>query len=418
MYTLPSSGSEVLRSYNNTGREITMTSLGNIALSLKDWVYALESDYNVYFSLSSSFFGSKSFLCLVLLLTRLFSSSDVGVKNLANSLTREGPMHLRGSSWMSCNLSVSESLLLQRALAFSACTCVLDPLSLGSLRGYRGSGMFATGGAETGLGWFCGWLATCFSTAIRCCWSLKLSIWLLVTGWPWRSLVPASRVLKERSISSNSGDVDRDVLAELLVSGLEAFEDGCELLSDDVSDEELSMPLVLVLSVLELPDGELGKDTEDSLVVVSDTGCELAGWESLDDGCGSLRSECLVFTPVCLIGMSRSGSVTFSLKSLLFLVEVSCPGCLLGGIDTVLLTGLSPNLVILARLLGWTLLSGTVSETKTWDVLVCLILPLRFPERTVFWSLASCWRPEMTEFCLSDGAFPSLVAEGTALRCK
>ena len=67
------------------------------------------------------------------------------------------------------------------------------------------------------------------------------------------------------------------VLAELLVSGLEAFEDGCELLSDDVSDELLSVPLVLVLSVLELPDGELGKDTEDSLVVVSDTGCELAG---------------------------------------------------------------------------------------------------------------------------------------------
>ena len=90
--------------------------------------------------------------------------------------------------------------------------------------------------------------------------------------------MPASRLLKERSISSNSGDVDRDVLAELLVSGLEAFEDGCELLSDDVSDKELlSVPLVLVLSVLELLDGELGKDTEDSLVVVSDTGCELAG---------------------------------------------------------------------------------------------------------------------------------------------
>ena len=88
--------------------------------------------------------------------------------------------------------------------------------------------------------------------------------------------MPASRLLKERSISSSSGDVDRDVLAELLVSGLEAFDDGCELLSDDVSDNEelLSVPLVLVL---ELPDGELGKDTEDSLVVVSDTGCELAG---------------------------------------------------------------------------------------------------------------------------------------------
>ena len=59
---------------------------------------SLKSDYNVYFSLSSSFFGSKSFLHLVLLLTRLFSSSDVGVKNLANSLTRDGPIRLRGSS--------------------------------------------------------------------------------------------------------------------------------------------------------------------------------------------------------------------------------------------------------------------------------------------------------------------------------
>ena len=89
--------------------------------------------------------------------------------------------------------------------------------------------------------------------------------------------MPASKLLKERSISSNSGEVDRDVLAELLVSGLEAFEDGCELLSDDVSDKELSVPLVLVFAVHELPDGELGKDTEDSLVVVFDTGCELAG---------------------------------------------------------------------------------------------------------------------------------------------
>ena len=319
-----------------------MTSLGNIALSLKDRVYASKSDYNVYFSFSSSFFGSKSFLHFVLLLTRLFSSSsDVGVKNLANSLTREGPMHLRGSSWMSCNLSVSESLLLWGALPFSASTCFLDPLSLGCLLGYRGSGMFATGGTETGRGWFCGWLATCFSTAIRCCWSLKLSIWLLITGWPWWSLVPASRLLKECSISSNLGDVDRDVLAELLVSGLEAFEDGCELLSDDVSDKELSVPL---------------------------------------------------------------GSVTFSLNSLLFLVEVSLPGCLLGGIGTVLVTGLSPNLVILARLLSWTLMSGTVSETKTWDVLVCLILPL--------------WLAERTKFSLSDSAFPSLVAEGTAFHCK
>ena len=31
---------------------------------------------------------------------------------------------------MSCNLSVSESLLLRGALAFSACTCFLDPCHL------------------------------------------------------------------------------------------------------------------------------------------------------------------------------------------------------------------------------------------------------------------------------------------------
>ena len=83
--------------------------------------------------------------------------------------------------------------------------------------------------------------------------------------------------MKEHSISSNSGDVDHDVLAELLVPGLEVFEDGCELLSDDVSAEELLVPLVLVLSAFELTEGELGNNTEDSLVVVSDTGCKLAG---------------------------------------------------------------------------------------------------------------------------------------------
>ena len=97
---------------------------------------------------------------------------------------------------------------------------------------------------------------------IHCCCSHKLSIWLLVTACPC-PLVPASKVLKEHSISNSSGDIVHDELADIVVSGLEAFKDGWELLSDDVSDEELSVPLVLVLSVLELPDGELGKDTED-----------------------------------------------------------------------------------------------------------------------------------------------------------
>ena len=259
-----------------------MISQGNIALSLKDQVMALKSDYIVTFHFLPPFLLAQRASCILfwcwhsccplhlMLVWRTWP---------ANSLTWEGPMRLRGSSLMFCNLSVSESLVLRRASAFSACTCFVDPLSLGRLQGYGGSGMLAVGGTETGLGWFCGCMATCFSTAIRCCWSLKLSIWLLVTGWLCFSLVPVSKLLKECSISSNSGDVDRDVLAELLVSGLEVFEDGCELLSDDVSDEdeELSVPLVLVLSVLELPDGDLGNDSEDLLVVVSDTGCELAG---------------------------------------------------------------------------------------------------------------------------------------------
>ena len=160
--------------------------------------------------------------------------------------------------------------------------------------------------------------------------------------------------------------------------------------------------------------GNWAKDTEDSLVVVSDTGCELAGWESLGGGCGSLRSECLSVssTHVCFKGNSRSGSLTSSLNFLLFLVEVSRLGCLLGGTFTVLLTGLSWNLVFLASLLGWTLLLGTVSETKTWDVFVGLIFRVGIPERTVFWlfGLASC--PEVTEFCFS-AAFLSGVPERT-----
>ena len=77
-------------------------------------------------------------------------------------------------------------------------------------------------------------------------------------------------------VTSLQTSVSVVLVPELLVSGLEVFEDSCELLSDDVS-AVLSVPLVLVLSVLELPEGELGNDTEDSLVVVSDTGCKLAG---------------------------------------------------------------------------------------------------------------------------------------------
>ena len=76
-----------------------MTSLGNIALSLKDRVYVFKVGLQCLFFTLLLLLWLKSFLRLVLLLTRLFSSSsDVGMKNLANSLTRDGPMRLRGSS--------------------------------------------------------------------------------------------------------------------------------------------------------------------------------------------------------------------------------------------------------------------------------------------------------------------------------
>ena len=127
---------------------------------------------------------------------------------------------------MLCN-PVSESLLfLWRAVAFSTCTWFLDPKSLGHLGGYGGSGMFAAGGTQTGLGWFCGCMATCFKTVIHCCCSLKLPICLLVTACPCFSLVPVSKLLKEHSISNSSGGIEHDELADVVVSGLEAFDDG------------------------------------------------------------------------------------------------------------------------------------------------------------------------------------------------
>ena len=89
-----------------------------------------------------------------------------------------------------------------------------------------------------------------------------------------------SNELNERSISNSSGDIDLDELADVVASGLKTFEDSWELLSEEVSVDDvavLSVPLELELSVHELSDGELGNETEDSLVMVSDTGCKLPG---------------------------------------------------------------------------------------------------------------------------------------------
>ena len=76
---------------------------------------------------------------------------------------------------MSCNLSLVS--VLMESIGILCLHLVPRPMSLGHLQGNGGSAMFAAGGAETGLGWFCGCMATCFKMMIHfCCCSLKLFI--------------------------------------------------------------------------------------------------------------------------------------------------------------------------------------------------------------------------------------------------
>ena len=100
------------------------------------------------------------------MLTRLeLSSGEGGVKYLASSLTREGPILRLGGSCSSCNLSLVSGVLI-RGMAFPACTVLLDPESLRRLQGKGGSGCEATGGADTGLFGCCS-ICLCI-TKIRC----------------------------------------------------------------------------------------------------------------------------------------------------------------------------------------------------------------------------------------------------------
>ena len=93
------------------------------------------------------------------------SSGDGGVKYLASSLTLDGPILRRGSSLMSCKLSLVSGVL-EGGLAYPACTLLTDPVTLRRLRGNGGSGCEATGGADTGLFGCCS-IAFCI-TRIRC----------------------------------------------------------------------------------------------------------------------------------------------------------------------------------------------------------------------------------------------------------
>ena len=91
---------------------------------------------------------------------------DGGVKYLASSFTREGPiLCLGGGSFSSCNLSLVSGVLV-RGIAFLACTVLSDPVVLRRLRGKGGSGCEATGGADTGLFGCCS--IALYITRIRC----------------------------------------------------------------------------------------------------------------------------------------------------------------------------------------------------------------------------------------------------------
>ena len=76
---------------------------------------------------------------------------------------------------MSCNLSLFSGVLIRGAVAFPACTLLIDPVLLRRLRGNGGSGCEAMGGADTGLFGCCS-ICLCI-TRIRC-----LAPWKVLTG--------------------------------------------------------------------------------------------------------------------------------------------------------------------------------------------------------------------------------------------
>ena len=143
---------------------------------------------------------------------------------------------------MSCNLSPVSGVLV-RGMAFPACTLLSDPVSLRCLQGYGGRGCEAMGGADTGLG--------------RCCCSMDLCMTLIcclapmrvphVTAQPSLSCSWLKMVPKDFSISSISGDVEVELLTEVVpVLGLVIVDDASLLLPVPLEElsEELSLSLV------------------------------------------------------------------------------------------------------------------------------------------------------------------------------
>ena len=153
------------------------------------------------------------------------------------------------------------------------------------------------------------------------------------------------------SISSISGDVDVELLAEVVpVLGLVIVNEASLLLDVPLVLLEELEPLWVSLSWPAAWD--TGNTTEGSFVVVSlELGCNAADSEGEGVTVGASTWSGMLSVTTCRKGISKSGSVTSN-------VRVLClgEGCLIltvrAGIALILLTGLSLNLVCLAHLSG------------------------------------------------------------------
>ena len=188
------------------------------------------------------------------------------------------------------------------------------------------------------------------------------------------------------SISSISGDVDVELLAEVVpVLGLVVVDDASLLLPLVLSEELDPLEDSVSLSVSWPAAWDTGNTSEGSFVMVLlELGCGVADREALGEGdgdsCASLWSGMLSVT-TCRRGISKSGSVTSKVSwLLLFLVEGHLVLSVRAGMALILLTGSSLNLVCLVPLL-----LVAVSETKTLDVSGGFeIFLFGGPERTEF----------------------------------
>ena len=156
------------------------------------------------------------------------------------------------------------------------------------------------------------------------------------------------------SSSSISGDVDAELLVEVVpvLLGLVIVDEASLLLDVPLVLSEELEPLEDSLSVSWPAAWDTGNTTEGSFVVVSlELGCNAADSEALGEGVtvGASTWSGMLSVTTCRSGISKSGSVTSNVR-VLFLGEGRLT--VRAGIALILLTGLSLNLVCLARLSG------------------------------------------------------------------